>query len=241
MLILRNYGSFCMATYDAKIEFLFRKLDETVSDLIEEIVEADDYLTELTKKRYTIEFFINQSTIHSNSLASPMATTTPQNGHVFPTQSTPPQSHNTNSHRLPKLALPVFNGNVLKWQTFWDSYKVAIHENFMSKRQKLQKSNYSQCIEILEQRFGQPHKKTNAHMQALLDLPCQHELHLWIYYMSKFLNTSEFIIMINSRHILNLSIELITKPQALGRTSCYKCNGTKREAGRAGVVSLSCF
>jgi hypothetical protein len=32
----------------------------------------------------------------------------------------------------------------------------------------------------------------------------QHELHLWIYYMSKFLNTSEFI-MINSRQILNLS------------------------------------
>jgi hypothetical protein len=33
----------------------------------------------------------------------------------------------------------------------------------------------------------------------------QHELHLWIYYMSKFLNTPEFIIMINSRQILNLS------------------------------------
>ena len=40
--------------------------------------------------------------------------------------------------------------------------------------------------------------------------------------------------MINSRHILNLSIEVIIKPQALDRTSCYKCNGTKREAGRAG-------
>jgi hypothetical protein len=37
----------------------------------------------------------------------------------------------------------------------------------------------------------------------------QHELLLWIYYMSKFLNTSEFIIMINSRHNLNLSMELI--------------------------------
>jgi hypothetical protein len=37
--------------------------------------------------------------------------------------------------------------------------------------------------------------------------------------------------MINSRHILNLSIELIIKPQALDKTSCYKCNGTKREAG----------
>jgi hypothetical protein len=47
--------------------------------------------------------------------------------------------------------------------------------------------------------------------------------------------------MINSRHILNLSIELIIKPQALDRTSCYKCNGTKREAGRAGLGRFSCF
>jgi hypothetical protein len=68
-----------------------------------------------------------------------------------------------------------------------------------------------------------------------------HELHLWIYYMSEFLNTSEFIIMINSRHILNLSIELIIKPQALDKISCYKCNGTKRDAGRAGVGSFSSF
>ena len=49
--------------------------------------------------------------------------------------------------------------------------------------------------------------------------------------MSKFLNTSEFIndIMINSRHILNLSIELIIKPQALDKTFSYKCNVTKRQ------------
>jgi hypothetical protein len=31
-----------------------------------------------------------------------------------------------------------------------------------------------------------------------------------------------------------LSIELIIKPQALDKTFCYKCNVTKREAGRAG-------
>ena len=47
--------------------------------------------------------------------------------------------------------------------------------------------------------------------------------------MSKFLNTSGFINMINSRHILNLSIELIIKPQALDKTFCYKCNVTKSE------------
>jgi hypothetical protein len=45
--------------------------------------------------------------------------------------------------------------------------------------------------------------------------------------------------MINWRHILNLSIELIIKPEALDKTSCYKCNGTKREAGREGVGRFS--
>jgi hypothetical protein len=69
----------------------------------------------------------------------------------------------------------------------------------------------------------------------------KHEKTIWIYYMSKFLNTSEFIIMINSRHILNLSIELIIKPQALDNTSCYKCKDTKREAGRSRVGRFSGF
>lgn len=29
--------------------------------------------------------------------------------------------------RLPKLSLPTFNGNPLQWQTFWDSFKAAVH------------------------------------------------------------------------------------------------------------------
>ena len=47
--------------------------------------------------------------------------------------------------------------------------------------------------------------------------------------------------MINSRHILNLSTELIIKPQALDKTLCYKYNVTKREAARAGVGRLPGF
>ena len=55
-----------------------------------------------------------------------------------------------------------------------------------------------------------------------------------IYYMSKFLNTSEFIIMINSLNILNLSIELIIKPQALDKTFCYKLGGWSCRKGGGG-------
>ena len=32
-------------------------------------------------------------------------------------------------HRLPKLDLPVFEGDVLEWQSFWYSYETGIHTN----------------------------------------------------------------------------------------------------------------
>ena len=31
--------------------------------------------------------------------------------------------------RLPKLDLPVFNGEITKWFTFWDSYKATVNDN----------------------------------------------------------------------------------------------------------------
>ena len=31
--------------------------------------------------------------------------------------------------RLPKITLPRFNGDVKKWNTFWDSFDSAIHSN----------------------------------------------------------------------------------------------------------------
>lgn len=75
-----------LETYNAKIELL-RKLDEAVSskiddekDLETEIAEADDYLIELTEKRYQLQFLIesNQNAIHDNAYPSS------NNGHDFP-------------------------------------------------------------------------------------------------------------------------------------------------------------
>jgi hypothetical protein len=41
------------------------------------------------------------------------------------TASIPPQ----NICRLPKLSFPVFVGNPLQWQSFWDSFDAAVHNN----------------------------------------------------------------------------------------------------------------
>ena len=102
---------------------------------------------------------------------------------------------NVTSHfttRLPKLTLPTFSGNPLMWQTFWDSFSAAVHSNTsLTGVHKLNylralvtdeaakciagflltNDNYEHSIALLRERFGQPQKIVNAHMQALLSLP----------------------------------------------------------------------
>ena len=93
---------------------------------------------------------------------------------------------------LPKLRLHKFNGEVTKWQTFWDSYKCAIHEdrslNLITKFSYLRdllegsaassiaafqttEANYAAAIEVLQRRFGDEQVIVSGHHDALLNLP----------------------------------------------------------------------
>ena len=97
-----------------------------------------------------------------------------------------------NVSRLPKLILPTFDGNLLYWQSFWDSYRAAVHDNpSLSDIQKfnylrarlrgvasrsiagfpLTNANYQRSIELLQERFSQSHRIINANMEPTLNLP----------------------------------------------------------------------
>ena len=101
---------------------------------------------------------------------------------VIPTQST------TFNHRLPKLDLPHFDGDVLNWSTFWDSFESSIHFNAtLTPIQKfsylkaqlvgiaaqtvagfaLTHANYETAVALLKERFGHPQKIINSYMKAL--------------------------------------------------------------------------
>ena len=123
------------------------------------------------------------------------AAVTNSTGHVsadnnnLPINSTP----TTQTHiRLPKSTLPTFNGNPLKWQTFWDSFTAAVHSNpSLSPVQKfgylraqlegdaaraisglpLTDDNYVHSVALLRERFGQEFKLVDAHHEALLHIP----------------------------------------------------------------------
>jgi len=59
---------------------------------------------------------------------------------AFPTTHEAVHTDSTyqNHCRLPKLALPTFSGNLLQWQTFWDSFSAVIDCNpHLSNVQKL--------------------------------------------------------------------------------------------------------
>ena len=99
-------------------------------------------------------------------------------------------SHATS--RLPKLSIPTFTGDPLTWQSFWDCFDSAVNSNpMLSDVQKLSylraqlegdasrviagfpltNASYGQSVALLKDRFGQPFKIVNAHLQALLHLP----------------------------------------------------------------------
>uniref|UniRef100_A0A1X7U524 CCHC-type domain-containing protein n=1 Tax=Amphimedon queenslandica TaxID=400682 RepID=A0A1X7U524_AMPQE len=93
--------------------------------------------------------------------------------------------------KLPKLDLPVFNGEITKWFTFWDSYKAAVHDNsdllpvqkFTYLRSLLSRSaqeciagltsteaNDTEAVIVLGSRFGNKERIIAKHMEALLHL-----------------------------------------------------------------------
>jgi len=96
------------------------------------------------------------------------------------------------AHHLTKLTLLTFNGELMSWPTFWDSFSSAVHNNdHLPEVQKfaylksllydeaartvegftLSNTNYQQAISLLEQGYGRKQKITAAYMSNLLQLP----------------------------------------------------------------------
>jgi len=103
-----------------------------------------------------------------------------------------PITRHTPTIKLPKLELQKFNGDVLKWQEFWDSFDASIHRNpnlqpvdkfnylkvelegaasAVISGLELTNSNYEVGINLLQERFGRQDLRMDAHYSALMDLP----------------------------------------------------------------------
>ena len=197
------------------LENINEKILEQTSDedVAVEILESDEYmfnleykLRQITKLSKSVQ---NQSitahepislnlnphadsfiqSVPSTFISQPSTSANQQYTHSSNSRSS--SSANSEYHKLPKLNLPIFTGDILDWQSFWDSYETAIHTNpTLSDAQKfnylksllqsealqtiagfsMTNTNYDKAISLLQERYGQTHKIVQTYMQALLDL-----------------------------------------------------------------------
>ena len=82
---------------------------EHPKDLEREIFEAEEIKDTLIEKTTCLKRYLE---LHKTS-----------------NEPTPPRNvaPSTSASRLPKLNLPMFSGDPIKWQSFWDSFEAAVH------------------------------------------------------------------------------------------------------------------
>ncbi|XP_064645112.1 uncharacterized protein LOC135498657 [Lineus longissimus] len=152
-------------------------LDATENDHLEEtIVEADDYIFSQTEKVMRIGAILD---------------TPPTPVSIDTSFSTASSSTPKRKVKLPNLNLPEFDGSILQWTQFYDMFRSTVHEDTamddiqkfyylirqltgeaarLLKGMPLTAANYKEALELLQVRYGKPHKIIATHMKGLWDI-----------------------------------------------------------------------
>ena len=180
------------------------------ADIDGEIEEATDVSTRIIEITTKLEDFAlgNYATRHEQVINATPKTPTPAASNITtgPNSLTPTRemsspnsldrSNIENSNfrqqvRLPKINLPIFNGDITRFQSFWQSFKCSIHEKeTISEVHKMNylmsllegpaykalqgfevtDENYDHAKETLQKRFGNQQTIIGTHMKALLSI-----------------------------------------------------------------------
>ena len=160
-----------------------------LEDITNEIEQSEDIVARIIDCQRQIEE--SRKTV---DLQVPLVVASSFAAYVQPDQHNTHTTSNSVKPRLSKLSLPKFRGDITRWQSFWDSFKSAIHENSdISTIDKfnylnsllegnaartvqgliLTSSNYNAAVEMLQERYGKPQLMISAHKDEILKIqPC---------------------------------------------------------------------
>ena len=99
------------------------------------LIEDEDAYENYQNKADDFEIEIQEVIININSIILK-----PETLPVIPQVVPSPTSHKNHSIKLPQTDIKKFSGDVTEWQTFFDSFEVAVHSN--SKLSNIEKMNY---------------------------------------------------------------------------------------------------
>ena len=159
-------------------------------DINNEIIEASD-----------IGESINRVCVKINNALNPVnnaASLSSSNTESVTTSSPANTSAPTIKAKLPKLTLRKLSGDPKSWQSFWDSFEAALHNNSgVSKIDKfnylkslvegnatstidgfaLTADNYESAVKLLKDRFADSQIIISSHMEELLNLQAVGDIH----------------------------------------------------------------
>ena len=117
MLTGDSYDTHFLHQYEERLIDLRKELSETHSSLLTlERDESDDLNIQLA----SLEKDVFDSSVEIKRNLSP---STP------PPVGSPPFSSDSTGVKLLKLDVPTFDGNILKWRSFWEQFCVSVHDH----------------------------------------------------------------------------------------------------------------
>ena len=154
------------------------------------LIEDEDVYEDYQNKADDLEIEIEEVIVNIDSIIL-KPETAPAIHPFIPQVVPPPTPHQNHSIKLPQIDIKKFYGDVTEWQTFFDSFEVAVYSNSnLSNIEKmnyllsyltgealksvqglkLSKPNYSAAIEMLQERYGDKQVLISTHMNKLLNL-----------------------------------------------------------------------
>ena len=100
---------------DSKIQSMITEPDDIENDVLDSLEIQDTIIEKLTHLKCFLEKTSSSTTVTTTTVPPPTPEVTAATGRT------------ATASRLPKLDLPRYAGDLLGWQTFWDSFKAAVH------------------------------------------------------------------------------------------------------------------
>ena len=145
----------------------------------DEILSSSEFKDKIQEAVIAIDLKLNVNVVSDDDLGSSAASSASDSS----------GKSKFNYAKLPKLTLKSFDGNPMDFQSFWDSFKAAIHENdalekiakfnYLKNYLKgqaansisgltLSSENYDEAINILNKRFGNKQLLISSHIEKLI-------------------------------------------------------------------------
>ena len=169
--------------YEEQLIDLKGELSDTRSGLLPlDLDDSDDLLVQLA----SLEKGIFDSSVE---VKRKLSTSSPPP----PLGATLSTSSDRTGVKLPKLDVPTFDGNILNWRSFWEQFRVSVHnrtsisdsEKLVYLQQSLRDGsaknvieglsrsgdNYSEAVECLQARFNRPRLIHQTHVRMISESP----------------------------------------------------------------------